>query len=79
MNRKVLLVTLLAFSIGLNLVFIGIAVGRYLFDMSPGRAHFEWMTQEVNEETKRKGRVKTTTLSILLVHTLIINQFTLFY
>lgn len=56
MNRKVLLVTLLAFSIGLNLVFIGIAVGRYLFDMSPGRAHFEWMTQEVNEETKRKLR-----------------------
>ncbi len=56
MNRKLLLVTLLAFSMGLNLVFIGIAVGRYLFDMSPGRAHFEWMTQEVSEETKRKLR-----------------------
>ena len=56
MNRKVLLVILLAFSIGLNLVFIGIAVGRYLFDMSPRRAHFEWMTQEVSEETKRKLR-----------------------
>ena len=56
MNRKALLVILLAFSIGLNLVFIGIAVGRYLFDMSPGSAHFEWMTQEVSEETKRKLR-----------------------
>jgi|TARA_B110001454_G_scaffold111170_1_gene104440 uncharacterized membrane protein len=56
MNRKVLLVTLLVFSIGLNLVFIGVAVGRHLFGMSPGRAHFEWMTQEVGEETRRKLR-----------------------
>jgi uncharacterized membrane protein len=56
MNRKVLWVILLVFSIGLNLVFIGVAVGRHLSDMSPGRAHFEWMTQEVSEETNRKLR-----------------------
>jgi uncharacterized membrane protein len=56
MNRKVLLVTLLVFSIGLNLVFIGVGVGRHLFGMSPGRAHFEWMTREVSEETRRKLR-----------------------
>ena len=56
MNRKVLLVALLVFSIGLNLAFIGVAVGRHLFGMLPGRAHFEWMTQEVSEETRRKLR-----------------------
>jgi len=56
MNRKVLWVILLVFSIGLNLVFIGVAVGRHLSDMSGGRAHFEWMTQEVSEETRRKLR-----------------------
>lgn len=56
MNRKVLLVALLVFSIGLNLAFIGVAVGRHLFGMLPGRAHFEWMIQEVSEETRRKLR-----------------------
>jgi uncharacterized membrane protein len=56
MNRNVLLVTLLVFSIGLNLLFIGVAVGRHLLGMSPGRAHFEWMTQEVSNETRRKLR-----------------------
>jgi len=56
MNRKVLLVALLVFSIGLNLAFIGVAVGRHLFGVLPGRAHFEWMTQEVSEETRRKLR-----------------------
>ena len=56
MNRKVLLVTLLVFSIGLNLVFIGVAVGRHLLGMSPGRVHFEWMTQEVSDETRKKLR-----------------------
>ena len=56
MNRKVLLVALLVFSIGLNLAFIGVTVGRHLFGMLPGRAHFEWMTQEVSEETRRKLR-----------------------
>lgn len=56
MNKKILLVTLLVISIGLNLVFIGVVVGRHLFDVPPGRAHFEWMTQEVSEETRSKLR-----------------------
>jgi uncharacterized membrane protein len=56
MNKKILLVTLLVLSIGLNLVFVGVVAGRHLFDMAPGRAHFEWMTQEVSEETRSKLR-----------------------
>lgn len=56
MNRNVLLVTLLVFSIGLNLLFIGVAMGRHLLGLSPGRAHFEWMTQEVSNETREKLR-----------------------
>ena len=56
MNKRVLLATLLVFSMGLNLVFVGVVVGRHLLGMSPGRAHFEWMTQEVSEETRRKLR-----------------------
>ena len=56
MNKRVFLVTLLVFSIGLNLVFIGVVVGRQLFAMPSGRAHFEWMTREVSEETRSKLR-----------------------
>ena len=56
MNKRVLLATLLVFSMGLNLVFVGVVVGRHLLGMSPGRTHFEWMTQEVSEETRRKLR-----------------------
>jgi len=56
MNKKILLITLLILSIGLNLVFVGVVVGRHLFGMPPGRAHFEWMTQEVSEETRSKLR-----------------------
>jgi uncharacterized membrane protein len=56
MNKKILLVTVLVISIGLNLVFVGVVVGRHLFGMPPGRAHFEWMTQEVSEETRSKLR-----------------------
>ena len=37
MNKRVLLTTLLVFSVGLNLVFVGIVVGRHLLGMSPDR------------------------------------------
>ena len=56
MNKRVLLVILLVFSMGLNLVFVGVVVGRHLLGVSPDRAHFEWMTREVSEETRRKLR-----------------------
>ncbi|MGV0036579.1 MAG: periplasmic heavy metal sensor [Candidatus Azotimanducaceae bacterium WSBS_2022_MAG_OTU7] len=57
MNKKAVLVTtLLVLSIGLSLVFVGVVVGRHLFDIPTGRDHFKWMTQEVSEETRRKLR-----------------------
>ena len=56
MNKRVLLTTLLVISMGLNLLFVGVVVGRYLLGMSPDRAHFEWMTQEVSEDTRRRLR-----------------------
>ena len=56
MNKRVFLTTLLVFSMGLNMMFVGVVVGRHLFGMFPDRAHFEWMTQEVSEETRRKLR-----------------------
>jgi uncharacterized membrane protein len=56
MNKRVFLTTLLVFSMGLNMLFVGVVVGRHLLGMSPERAHFEWMTQEVSEETRRKLR-----------------------
>ena len=56
MNKRVFLTTLLVFSMGLNMLFVGVVVGRHLLGMSPDRAHFEWMTQEVSEETRRKLR-----------------------
>lgn len=56
MNKRVFLTTLLVFSMGLNMLFVGVVVGRHLLGMSPDRVHFEWMTQEVSEETRRKLR-----------------------
>jgi uncharacterized membrane protein len=56
MNNKTLLTTLLIFSLAVNLVFIGVVVGRHLFGKPDGRAHFEWMMQEVSPETRDKLR-----------------------
>ena len=56
MNRKVLLTTLVIFSIGLNLVFVGVLVGRHIFGIPPVRPHFDWMMNDVSEETRSKIR-----------------------
>jgi len=56
MNRSIWLAVLLVFSIGLNLLFVGIMIGRHAFDMPPERAHFQWMMQDISNETRKRLR-----------------------
>ncbi|MBT4162710.1 MAG: periplasmic heavy metal sensor [Gammaproteobacteria bacterium] len=56
MSKTVWLSALLVFSIGLNLVFVGVVIGRHVFGMPPGRPHLEWMMQEVSDDTRKKVR-----------------------
>ena len=55
--RKNFLVLLLILSTGLNLLFVGIVIGRYVFEMTPERGHFKWISREVSDSTRSKLRL----------------------
>lgn len=56
MSRTNWLTILLVFSIGLNLIFVGVVIGRAVFGMPPGRPHFDWIMQEISDDTRQKLR-----------------------
>ena len=56
MNRVIWLAVLLVFSIGLNLLFVGIMIGRHAVDMPPERTDFQWMMQDISNETRKRLR-----------------------
>lgn len=54
-NNRWLILALLI-SLGINLLVAGVVIGRNIDGPHPARMHFEWLMNEVDEETRHKLR-----------------------
>ena len=56
MNSNRWLVLALLVSLGVNLLIAGVVIGRHLDGGPPGRMHFEWLMQDLDDATRSKIR-----------------------
>lgn len=59
MNKTIWLAAFLIFSISLNLLSLGIVIGRHVSDRPPERDHFQWMMHETSNETRKRIKAST--------------------
>ena len=56
MNSKTWLITALIISLGVNLLIVGVVIGRVISAPIGPPHHFNWMMEEVDEQTRDKLR-----------------------